>query len=482
MTRFPPPIRLYVPLLVLAFGLAITCLDYEFSLRHDLSRNLKDVEAQTHATGERLARRSAKQFERGEPVALAEDIMAWSHQPWLKEAALVDENGIVFEDSQKLWAGRHASETTLAPAMDLAANTHGDAGNRLSHSADGTMLFGAYPFSMGARGTGWALLIFDRGDAIAKARADANGQLRIAAAGISLMCLCLWAALHFGFTARLARLTQKVRDFGEGRSDRVETLAGGDEVQELSAAFAKMVARLGEREGERLRLEREVLETTERERRRIGQDLHDGLGQQLTAASLATNGLISVLEADFPALVPRMENLGRQLRESIAEVRALSHGLAPVALQDEGLMHALHELAEATARNTGVRCVFECPRLVRVPDAALASHLYHIAQEAVNNALKHAAPHEIRIGFEQRDGTLVLEVDDDGEGLPESAGAASQPLDSGQLITPDKSVSAGEGIGLGVMRHRATLLGGTFGIGSPPAGGTRVTCIIPSSQ
>ena len=138
----------------------------------------------------------------------------------------------------------------------------------------------------------------------------------MAAAGITLVCLCLWAALHFGFAARLARLSQAVRDFGEGRADRVEAVSGGDEVQELSAAFATMAARLGEREAERLRLEREVLETTERERQRIGEDLHDGLGQQLTAASLAINGLIATLESAAPALAPQAENVGRQLRKA----------------------------------------------------------------------------------------------------------------------------------------------------------------------
>ena len=274
---------------------------------------------------------------------------------------------------------------------------------------------------------------------------------------------CLWAALHFGFAARLARLSQAVRDFGEGRADRVEAVSGGDEVQELSAAFATMAARLGEREAERMRLEREVLETTERERQRIGQDLHDSLGQQLTAASLATNGLITALESAAPALVQQAENLGRQLRNSIAEVRVLSHGLVPVALEDDGLMHALYELAEATTRSTGVRCAFECPQPVRVHDLELAGHLYRIAQEAVNNALKHAAPHEIRIGLERHEETLVLEVDDDGEGLPD-AGAA------------------GDGIGRRVMRHRALLIGGTFETGSSPAGGTRMACIIPSSR
>jgi signal transduction histidine kinase len=132
-----------------------------------------------------------------------------------------------------------------------------------------------------------------------------------------------------------------------------------------------------------------------------------------------------------------------------------------MALEDDGLMHTLHELAEATVRSTGVRCVFECPQPVRVREVALAGHLYRVAQEAVNNALKHAAPHEVRIGLERQEARLVLEVDDDGEGLPE-------PL------------SAVRGIGLRVMRHRALLFGGTFEIGSSPAGGTRMVCIIPS--
>jgi signal transduction histidine kinase len=125
-------------------------------------------------------------------------------------------------------------------------------------------------------------------------------------------------------------------------------------------------------------------------------------------------------------------------------------------------MHALHELAKATTRSTGVRCIFDSPLPVSVPDVALAGHLYRIAQEAVNNALKHAAPHEIRLGLERREDTFVLEVDDDGDGLPET-------------------LAAGGGIGLRVMRHRAQLIGGAFEIGSSPAGGTRIACYIPSS-
>ena len=88
--RFPPPARYYAPLLVLVFGLATTWLDYELNLSNDLARNLKDVTAQMEATGTRLARRSARQLERGQPEVLAEDFTAWAHEPWLNMAALVD--------------------------------------------------------------------------------------------------------------------------------------------------------------------------------------------------------------------------------------------------------------------------------------------------------------------------------------------------------------------------------------------------------
>jgi len=458
--QFPPPARYYAPLLVLVFGLATTWLDYQLNLSNDLARNLKDVEAQAQATGTRLARRSAHQMERGEAILLAEDLAAWAHEPWLKQAALVDSHGVILDESDKRFAGQRAMETPFAPAMKLAETKGAAAGETGIPDPEGALLLDAYPFSMGPKGTGWVLVVFDRAEAMAQAGADARRQLRWMALSITFLCFCLWAALHFGFAARLARLAQAVRDFGEGRTTQVKELPGADEVHALSAAFAAMGARLTEREAERVRLEREILETSERERRRIGRDLHDGIGQQLTAVSLATSGLITALESAAPLLIPQAENLGGQIRETIAAVRALSHGLAPVALQDDGLMHALHELADSTGRTARLRCVFECPTPVRVPEADIAGHLYRIAQEAVNNALKHAAPAEIRIGLERRNGAVVLEVDDDGDGLPEKR-------------------TDGSGIGLEVMRHRAQIAGGTLEIGSAPAGGTRIACTVP---
>ena len=228
---------------------------------------------------------------------------------------------------------------------------------------------------------------------------------------------------------------------------------------ELEARIERRTSDLASANSDLRAMEREILSVTERERRRIGQDLHDSLGQQLTAASLSANGLVLALESAHTELVPQAENLSRQLRDAIAETRTLSHGLLPVSLEDDGLMHALHDLADVTTRSGNVRCVFECPVPVRMPDAELAGQLFRIAQEAVNNALKHAAPGEIRISLERSGDSVTLEVDDDGPGLP-----SPMPVNGG--------------IGMRVMKHRAQMIGSTLAADSAPAGGTRISCRV----
>jgi signal transduction histidine kinase len=174
---------------------------------------------------------------------------------------------------------------------------------------------------------------------------------------------------------------------------------------------------------------------------------------------MTSNALVATLKEKAPELAPRGEEIGRQIREAIAETRSLSHGLAPATLLEDGLVASLGALAENT-RHAGLRCVLECPGPATANPEASAQ-LYRIAQEAVNNAVKHARASEIRIGLEREGPALTLEVEDDGEGLEEP------------LINKD-------GIGLRVMRYRAQLLGGTLEIGSPPAGGTRIRCRVPA--
>ena len=452
--RFPPPIRFTAPLIALVFGLVATWFDYRLNLDLDLARHLGELRERADANGLRLARLSERLLAAAQREALQTDVEAMAELPQLEIAAVVDESGRVLADS----TGSTGGQASAAPRLAAAAALMNPAGQpTVKHDDASPAVLSAHPFRLGESGRGWVLLAFDRTESIAAAQADARMQLRWMASAMALLGFALWAVLHFGLVARLARLAGGVRAFGEGNADAPAVPGGGDEVGKLSTAFSAMAAKLRAREAEQMRLEREVLEISEGERRRIGHDLHDSLGQRLTAASMTTNALIGALKTDAPALAERGEDIGRQLREAIAEARALSHGLAPVALPDDGLMAALAALAESVSRGN-VRCVFDCAEPVRVADAEIAGQLYRIAQEAANNALKHAAPSEIRVGLECRDGALVLEVDADGEGFAPGA--------------------TGEGIGLRVMRYRARLIGGALEIGSAPAGGARISCRV----
>lgn len=429
-------------------------LDYELNLANDLERNLSDVTAQAQATGTRLAAIAQQQLSQGETEALREDLSAWKNEPWLQMAAVADGAGVIMASSEPGWVGRTALDSPVSPAWDSARQgTHQVLETATTQS--GVIVSGAFPLAPDSHGTRWLLEVFDRADAVAEAKEDARRQLAWGASVIAFLCFCLWSVLHFGVAARLGRLARSAREFGEGRETRIETLGGSDEVHDLSQSFAEMGERLAERGRDQLRLERELVDAAERERQRIGHELHDGVGQQLTAALMATNGIQDELQGAAPVLAAKVDLLGKQLREAIASVRGLSHGLAPVPLWSSGLEHALEALADVTERSSHVRCVFECPQPVEVRDEAVAANLYRITQEAVSNALKHAAPSEIRIGLERRGDMIVLEIDDDGTGLPEQ-------------------MPEGSGMGLRVMRHRAEMLGGRLEQGAPPAGGTRI--------
>ncbi len=207
---------------------------------------------------------------------------------------------------------------------------------------------------------------------------------------------------------------------------------------------------------DRRRLEAEVLEIAEREQRRIGTDLHDGLGQQLTAMSLMCENLRDDL-ADLPKFRTQAAALGACLREAIGHTRNLSHGLMLRNLEVAGLRDALESLAATTAAASSIPCEFLCPTEASIEDIQVASHLYHIAQEAINNALKHAAPTKIEIRLDCQDGAAHLSIRDNGRGF-----APSSPL----------------GIGLAAMEYRANLMGGTLNVSSHPGEGVTIDCVV----
>jgi signal transduction histidine kinase len=261
------------------------------------------------------------------------------------------------------------------------------------------------------------------------------------------------------------------RDFS-GRRAPLIPLTGGDEVAELSRVLGAMATDVIAHEAARARLETQILEAGEAERRRIGHELHDGLGQRLTAVALAVDGLAALLREQPDGSARAAEAAGR-IREAIAETRRLSHGLAPVGLEAGGLAHALENMASGLSAAGAVRVVFETSNPPPVCSTEVATQLFRIAQEAVTNALKHASPSEIRIGLHAEPEALALEVEDDGEGFP----SAAMGLGQGGAV----GVGMGGGLGLRLMRHRAQLLGGQLDVSPARAGGTLVRCRVPNT-
>ena len=230
-------------------------------------------------------------------------------------------------------------------------------------------------------------------------------------------------------------------------------------VQRAFAALAQENA-LVAAQAEHKRLEREILATSERERHSIGADLHDNLGQQLTALELMCTALKEDA-AGQPAMAKRLDTMGKMLREAIAQTRFLARGLVPVGDEPDALQIGLATLAERTHALGHVRCRFVCPEPIAISDPVTAGHLYRIAQEAVNNAVKHARAKHVTIRLTRTDGTLALEISDDGVGLTKSrAGQRS-------------------GLGLGVMQHRAKAIGGELTITSKRGDGVTIRCTLP---
>lgn len=213
---------------------------------------------------------------------------------------------------------------------------------------------------------------------------------------------------------------------------------------------------------ERRELEREVLEISEREQRRIGHDLHDGLCQELAGIELRSR----VLEQRLAVRGLREDSdqagkLSRLVRETIAHTRSLARGLSPVMKNSEGLAAALQELATNTADLFHIGCELEGgeDRWSALADPVAAGHLYRIAQEAVSNAIKHGRARRVTIRLAGNPDVLTLSVRDDGVGFPE--------------VMP-----AGVGMGMRVMRYRAGMISGELSVGRGQSGGTVVSCTV----
>ncbi len=210
----------------------------------------------------------------------------------------------------------------------------------------------------------------------------------------------------------------------------------------------------------RKQLEREVLAISERERRAFARELHDSLGQQLSGIAYLTHVVRDRLVEQNSAEAPELARIAALLKQAIEETRLLARGLSPVRPDPDGLASALSDLALHTREIFGVACQVRGRQPVRLSDGEAATHLYRIAQEAVNNAVRHGGARRITIGLSQRHGRVILRIADNGRGIG--------------ILSPKR-----RGLGLRVMHYRAGLLQGTLSVRRRRAGGTEVGCAVP---
>lgn len=211
---------------------------------------------------------------------------------------------------------------------------------------------------------------------------------------------------------------------------------------------------------ERMRLEAEILDISEREKQTIGHDLHDSLGQKLTGAVYVSRALASRMAAHDEESRAQAAQINEILKDAVAQVRRMARGLSPVELGQEGLSGALQRLAEETSRIYNINCVFHHAGESFEPPRKSAHHMYAIALEGVNNAMRHGKATEVVLELSRHGDRGALMIEDNGRGF-------------------DPATTTSSGMGLRIMEHRASMMGGQLTVQRNAGGGTNIACTFP---
>jgi signal transduction histidine kinase len=231
----------------------------------------------------------------------------------------------------------------------------------------------------------------------------------------------------------------------------------------LEETVRQRTAALTREVGKRKRLERELLEATERERERIGRELHDGPCQELMATALAASSLEGKLANRLMPEAAEVREIAGHVRQVVSDCRQLAQGLFPTALENGGLRSALDHLASRVGRVSSIQCRLLCNQEMPDLDPSTTLHLYRVAQEAVNNAVKHAAATTILVALSHADEEIIVLVKDNGLGI--------------RPIPQDN-----RGMGLQIMACRAELMGALLDVQPDNDGGTLVSCRLPYAE
>ena len=214
---------------------------------------------------------------------------------------------------------------------------------------------------------------------------------------------------------------------------------------------------------ERQYLEQETIEISERERQTFGQELHDVVCQELTSIGIASHLLVKKLQAREGKEADDAREIAVMVDHALTSTRSIARGFFTAGFNVSGLAEALREFARNVQERTGIKCAVEWQENLVIHNEDVVMHFFRIAQEAIQNAVKHGVPSHIDVSLKRIDDVVQLTVEDDGNGFVSTGKPA-------------------KGLGMRIMAYRAGIIGGEFKVDSRPPGGTRVVCIIPAEK
>lgn len=276
-----------------------------------------------------------------------------------------------------------------------------------------------------------------------------------------IICVFLFSISHFisrTITNPIIKLKKASQKIGEGDLDVKVTPKSNDEIGLLTEAFNAMVEQLKD---ERLQRMTALYDGQEMERQRISRELHDGLGQKMVAIKLQLESISKLKQDDVPE---RIKEIKENFLRIIDEVRQISNNLAPNILTESGLDVALKSLCTSMAKTTDIDIEFSAYGDYLTADSKVKFYIYRIAQEAINNAIKHSGANKIQLQLMGNKDNIILVLEDNGKGFTYS----------NNFCTPCN--------GIYNMKERARLIGGTFDIETEPNAGTTIRLKVPKSK
>lgn len=409
--RFPSSIQSRVTLLVLAFGLVLLVINTKRNDTWLRERQWKRVIDGAEATGPMLAG-TMQHYIRNNLGRAAELQMSYaSTADELRSGIVLDHNDRIVQATRLDLVGMPLATSPMAGERALIDEVRRSMNSIVQRREDQLSVVALFPFftRFESVSRGVVVLQYDLAAALHRARLDAFHESASQACVMIALCLLLWLILDEVVTQRVRVIVAYAQKVAAGRSN-ADQVPARDDLDLIAGEFGRTVDELRA-------VELRLLEAAERERRRIGADLHDDVCQRLVAAQLKSGVLASVLRGEKHAQAALAESVSDNLAGSARLVRSVARGLAPMLVSRGRLAEAMNEAASSLEAAFSVPC--ECH--VNPGDKPFAmwvdTHVFRILQELMTNAAKHAKPSRITATVNVENEKLLIHVISDGEPL-----------------------------------------------------------------